>query len=94
MKLSAGKILNRKVDGLNVKAGPTESGTVNPSPNPHPVGGHIAPIDQFSVFLSQYGILLLLLVIPLVLILYRKRSTVFRTFSRVQMALQRIFPKQ
>jgi hypothetical protein len=81
--------LNRKVDGLNVKAGPTESGAA-----PNPVGGHIAPIDQVSVFLSQYGILLLLLVIPLAFILYRKRSVVFRAFSRVQMALWRIFPGQ
>lgn len=86
--------MNRKVDGVNVKAGPTESGAVNPSPSPNPVGGHLAPIDQVSVFLSQYGILLLLLVIPLAFILYRKRSVVFRAFSRVQMALWRIFPGQ
>ena len=83
--------MNRKVDGLNVKAGPTESGAARA---PNPVGGHIAPIDQVSVFLSQYGILLLLLVIPLAFILYRKRSVVFRAFSRVQMALWRIFPGQ
>jgi hypothetical protein len=92
--------LNRNVDGLNIKAGPTESGIPTPSPSPtpsatpSPVGGNIVPIDQVSVFLSQYGILLLLLVIPLAFVLYRKRSVVFRAFSRVQMALWRIFPKQ
>ncbi len=88
--------MNRKVDGLNVKAGPSESGVPSPSPSPsptpNPVGGQIGPINQVSVFLSQYGILFLLLVIPLAFVLYKKRSVFFRAFSRVQMALWRIFP--
>lgn len=89
--------MKTKVEGLSVKAGPTESGvgpspspTPSPTPNPTPVGGQIVPIDKFSVFLSQYGLLLLILLIPLAFVLYKKRSMVLRLFAHVQMTLWRI----
>jgi hypothetical protein len=55
------------------------------------VGGQILPTDGVTVLL-QYGILLLLIVVPLAFVLYKKRSAVFGVFSKLQMALWRILP--
>lgn len=54
---------------MNIKSGPTESG------EEVPVAGELVPIDKLSVFLSSSWILILLiLVLPIAFILYRKRD--------------------
>lgn len=79
------------VDALSLKRGPSESGILAPPPQPHPVGGELAPIDTFSVFMSQYGFLLILvLLIPLAFILYKKRSSVMNLLVRAHMAFWRL----
>ena len=65
---------------FRVKAGPTESGEVTPQPpSYHPVGGEMLPVDKLSVFLSQYWLLILLLILfPAALVLYKKRVVTLR----------------
>ncbi len=79
----------RNVDALNLKPGPTESGVPVP-PRPRPVGGNIAPIDAISVFLSQYGLLIMLLLIPFAFLLYKKRGSLLNLLVRAQMTLWRL----
>ncbi|MCP8311103.1 MAG: hypothetical protein L6N94_06365, partial [Candidatus Methylarchaceae archaeon HK01M] len=63
----------RRVDALNLKSGPTESGEapapIEPIEPSTPVGGELLPA------VSQYWLLILLLLLPLGLLLYKKRST-------------------
>jgi hypothetical protein len=80
---------NKRVDALSLKRGPSESG-VPPQPPPRPVGGEIAPIDRLAVFLSQYGLLLLVLLIPLAFLLYKKRSSLMTFFWRARMVFWRL----
>jgi len=78
------KLAKRKVDGLNFKMGPTQSGLAqSPSPTPNPVGGEIVGIDALSVFLSKYWLLLLLLLIPVAFVLYKKRFALPKWFMRL-----------
>jgi hypothetical protein len=64
---------------FTIKSGPTESGLAQqpPShpPSPYsPVGGEMLPVDKLSIFLSQYWLLIILLIIfPVALAHYRKR---------------------
>jgi hypothetical protein len=82
---------NKRVDALRLKRGPSESGTLpQPPPSPRPVGGEIAPIDRLAVFLSQYGLLLLVLLIPLAFLFYKKRSSLMTFFWRARMAFWRL----
>lgn len=79
----------RNVDALTLKAGPTQSG-VQPPP-PQPVGGEIIPIDKISVFMSQYWVLIAILVaLPLMFVLYKKRSALPKWFMRVMYLLKRL----
>ncbi|OGD54140.1 hypothetical protein A3K80_02240 [Candidatus Bathyarchaeota archaeon RBG_13_38_9] len=65
---------------LTVKSGPTQSG--EPASPPAPVGGEMFPIDKLSVFLSSSWILILLiLIVPVAFILYRKRDVTLRFLS-------------
>lgn len=77
--------MTRKVDAFNVKGGPTESG-VMPTPPPdaaEAVAGELLPFNLFKALPVQM-ILLLLLMIPVFVILYKKRdyalSLVYRLF--------------
>lgn len=63
---------------LTVKSGPTESGFGDAS-GPT-VGGEMVPVDKISVFLSSSWLLILLvLILPVALILYRKRDVTLKT---------------
>ena len=67
----------KRIQALTVKSGPTESGT-----NGAPVGGEMFPVDKISVFLSSSWILILLiLILPVAFILYRKRDVTLKIFS-------------
>ena len=59
------------------KPGPTESGT-----KATPVGGEMLPVDKISIFLSSSWILILLiLILPVAFILYRKRDVTLKLLS-------------
>ncbi|WP_455368268.1 hypothetical protein [[Eubacterium] cellulosolvens] len=65
-----------RIQALNIKSGPTESG------EEVPVAGELVPIDKLSVFLSSSWILiLLLLVLPIAFILYRKRDVTLKILT-------------
>ncbi|MGB6681559.1 MAG: hypothetical protein WBF08_09605 [Candidatus Bathyarchaeia archaeon] len=60
---------------LIFKPGPTESGR-------EPVAGELVPVDKLSVFLSSSWILILLiLILPVAFILYRKRDVTLKVLS-------------
>jgi len=62
-----------RVEALNLKPGPTQSGGAPPPSVP--VGGEMLGIDKLSVFLSNYWILVILvLLLPAALVLYKKRE--------------------
>ncbi|MCP8310391.1 MAG: hypothetical protein L6N95_02535 [Candidatus Methylarchaceae archaeon HK01B] len=64
----------RHVDAISLKSGPTESGGIPQRPPIEPstpVGGELLPA------VSQYWLLILLLLLPLGFLLYKKRSTLF-----------------
>jgi hypothetical protein len=66
----------RRIQALNIKSGPTESG------EEVPVAGELVPIDKLSVFLSSSWILILLiLVLPIAFILYRKRDATLKILT-------------
>ncbi len=59
----------KRISALTVKSGPTESGFEST------VAGELVPVDKLSIFLSSSWILiLLLLILPVAFILYRKRD--------------------
>ena len=69
----------KRTQALTIKSGPTESGTIMENT---PVAGEIIPIDKISVFLSSSWILILLiLMLPVVFILYRKRDMTLKFLS-------------
>jgi hypothetical protein len=68
----------RRIQALNVKSGPTQSGFTKEAP----VGGEMVPIDKLSVFLSSsWIIVLLILILPVAFILYRKRDITLKILS-------------
>ncbi|MCW4043390.1 MAG: hypothetical protein NWE90_06670 [Candidatus Bathyarchaeota archaeon] len=73
----------RRIQALNIKSGPTQSGLPpTPSPSPTPVGGEMLPVDKLSVFFSSSWILILLiLILPVAFILYRKRDVTLKLLS-------------
>ena len=71
--------MKKRVDALTVKSGPTESGVEINGGN-HFVGGDILPVDKLSLLLSRNWILILLLLLPLSFLLYKKRNAVFHRF--------------
>ncbi len=69
----------RHPQALTFEPGPTESGRIN---GVHPVGGEMVPVDKLSVFLSSSWILILLIMIlPVAFILYRKRDVSLKILS-------------
>lgn len=71
--------MKKRVDALTVKSGPTESGVEINGGN-HFVGGDILPVDKLSLLLSRNWMLILLLLLPLSFLLYKKRNAVFHRF--------------
>ena len=75
MNLKAGRS-----QALTVKSGPTESGYGDA--NGPTVAGELVPVDKLSVFLSSSWILILLiLILPVAFILYRKRDVTLKILS-------------
>ncbi|MFC1507270.1 hypothetical protein ACFLQ6_09410 [Thermoproteota archaeon] len=67
----------RRIQALNVKSGPTESGDQSTS-----VAGELVPVDKLSVFFSSSWILILLiLILPVAFILYRKRDMTLKLLN-------------
>ncbi len=60
--------MKKRVSALTIKPGPTESGI-------EPVGGDVVSTDKLALLSSQSWLLLLLLLVPLGFLLYRKRYT-------------------
>ncbi len=69
----------RHIDGLNIKPGPAVSG----DQMGNPVGGEIIPINKLSLLLSQYWLLLIILLIPFAFLLYTKRGIALKLFSPI-----------
>ncbi len=68
----------RRTQALMINYGPTKSG---PAPST-PVAGEMVPVDKLSIFLSTSWILILLIMIlPVAFILYRKRNVTLKILS-------------
>ena len=79
---------SNRVDALSIKSGPSESGNGSPPPR-EIVGGEIFSVDALSVLLSQYWLLLVLL-IPFGFLLYKKRGLLSRLIIKTNLAFLRI----
>jgi hypothetical protein len=67
----------KRVQGLNVESGPTESGCLG-----GPVGGEILAADKLSIFFSNYSVLLVLLMfLPIFVLFWKKRGKVLGLLS-------------
>jgi hypothetical protein len=73
--------MKKHVDALTIKSGPTESGGT-PNGGNRLVGGDVLSIDKLSLLLSQNWLLILLLLLPLSFVLYKKRHTLFNQLLR------------
>jgi hypothetical protein len=79
--LRLGRSRNSRVEALTLKPGPTQSGAAGPA-LPPPVGGEMLPVDKLSVFLSNYWILVaLVLLLPVALALYKKREMALKLLT-------------
>ena len=85
---------NSKVEAFNIKSGPTESGIEDGAGGLDgfggEVGGEVFSIDKLSVFLSQYWLLLLLILIPFSYVIYKKRKSIPIVFFKLQNMLIRL----
>jgi hypothetical protein len=68
----------KRVDALTIQSGPTISGVENHFVDS--VGGDVVSIDKLSLLLSNNWVLILLLLLPLSFLLYKKRNAVFHRF--------------
>jgi hypothetical protein len=84
----------QKIEAFNVKSGPTESGIEDGVGGLDgfggEVGGEVFSIDKLSVFLSQYWLLLLLILIPFSYVLYKKRHALPKVFYKMQTIIIRL----
>jgi hypothetical protein len=76
--------MSRKVDAFSLKKGPTESGGTSNfiSEVPEAVGGELLPFDILGS-LPAHIIVFLLLMIPVSLLLYRKRDYALNLVARL-----------
>jgi hypothetical protein len=72
----------KRVDALTIRSGPTVSGVPNGN-GKNFVGGDVLSIDKLSLLLSNNWVLILLLLLPLSFLLYKKRNAVFHRFLRL-----------
>jgi len=80
--LRLGRSRNSQVEALTLKPGPTQSGAAGPALPQTPVGGEMLPVDKLSVFLSNYWILVVLvLLLPVALALYKKREMALKLLT-------------
>ena len=72
-----------------MKPGPTQSGVpAHPPPAQPPVGGEMFAVDKLSVFMSNYWLaVILLLLLPLAVLFYKKRELTFRLFKPLLLRL-------
>ncbi len=71
----------KRVDALMIPSGPTISGEISPN-RLNVVGGDVVSIDKLSVLLSNNWVLIILLLLPLSFLLYKKRNIVFQRFLK------------
>jgi hypothetical protein len=70
----------RRMQALTFRSGPTESGEINSIH--HPVAGELVPVDKLSVFLSSsWFLIILILILPITFILYRKRDVTLKLLN-------------
>jgi len=74
--------MKKRVDALTIQSGPTVSGIPNGN-GKNFVGGDVVSIDKLSLLLSRNWILIILLLLPLSFLLYKKRNAVFHRFLRL-----------
>lgn len=72
------------VEAFSFKEGPTESGS---DPNfikriPEAIGGEILPFNLLEAF-PKYWLLLLVLLIPVFVVIYKKRNLALNLLSRI-----------
>ncbi len=70
----------KRVDALTIQSGPTVSGVENHFVGP--VGGDVVSVDKLSLLLSNNWVLIIILLLPLSFLLYKKRNSVFNRFLR------------
>ena len=71
------------VQAFSIKEGPTESGEIAPGkPLIDVVGGNILPFNLFDA-LPKYWIIMLVLLLPVFIILYKKRDLALHLISKV-----------
>ena len=71
------------VQAFSIKEGPTESGdTAQIKPIIEAVGGELLPFNLLEI-LPKYWILLLALLLPAFIILYKKRDLALNLISRI-----------
>ena len=69
-------LMKKRVDALTIKSGPTESGVES-------VSGDVLSVDKLSLLLSRSWLLVLLLLLPISFVLYKKRHTIFYQLIRL-----------
>ena len=69
------------VDALTIPSGPTISGEISAN-GINIVGGDVVSIGKFSLLLSNNWVLIILLLLPLSFLLYKKRNIVFHRFLK------------
>ena len=75
-----------RVEALSLKPGPTQSRTM--AQPPPPVGGEMFAVDKLSVFMSNYWLaVILLLLLPLAVLFYKKRELALRLFKPLLLRL-------
>jgi len=72
------------VEAFSIKKGPTESGTGNTVKKiiPEAIGGELLPLNLLEAF-PKYWILMLALLLPALIILYKKRDLAINLISRI-----------
>jgi len=73
-------VILRRVEALNIKSGPTESGL--PAPPPKPVGGDVFLSDKLSLIFSTYWPIIALALIFLSYLLYSRKHKIIKFLWR------------
>ena len=69
-----------------MKPGPTQSGTIAQPPSP--VGGEMFAADKLSVFMSNYWLaVIILLLLPLAVLFYKKRELALKLLKPLLLRL-------
>ena len=71
----------KRVNALNVKSGPTQSGDPAPSPGPEPVGGEVVPV--FGGEIMSLAVVALVLVFGFILV--RKTGLLSSLLTRLRL---------